>query len=273
MQIFVKMLTGKTVAFKVEPSDTVQTIKTLLWRKEGIPDGVEKRKEMAAKDREYTDNLAEWVAGVGAGDVGDPEHRFTRPWNVSFKTLVQRVMRECCVTETRAEDMCRAYATFLELKMAIDDEGATEEGPRLSPPEIIDRVWHLHILDTRFYDFEIEALTGAVLEHDPDGASDPEKKRKRAMNTVIAYRSRFGGNPSTTPGSLWRFSPDVNEVWSAPQPEYVCASLRADKEKSAEQGQARLVFAGKQLQDDDTLADCNIADRTTIHMTLRLGGC
>ncbi len=273
MQIFVKMLTGKTVAFNVEPSDTAGTIKTLLWRKEGIPDGVEKRKEMAAKDREYTDNLAEWVAGVGDGDVGDEDFRFTRPWNVSFKTLVERVMRECCVNETRAEDMCRAYATFLELKMAIDDEGATEEGPRLSPPEIIDRVWHLHILDTRFYDFEIEALTGIILEHDPDGASDPEEKRKRAMNTVIAYRSRFGGNPSTTPGSLWRFSPDVNEVWSMPQPEYVCASLRADKEKSAEQGQARLVFAGKQLQDDDVLADCNIADGTTIHMTLRLSGC
>ena len=272
MQIVIKTLVGKTVALNVEPSDTVQIIKTLLYHKEGIPDGVEKRKEMAAKDREYTDNLAEWVAGVGAGNVGGTPG-LNRPWNVSFKTLVERVMRECCVTETRAQDMCEAYATFLELKMAIDDDGATAEGPRLSPPEIIDRVWHLHILDTRFYAYEVLGLTGMDLEHDPDGARDPEEKRKRAMNTVIAYRSRFGGNPPTTPGSLWRFSPDVNEVWSAPQPEYVCASLRADKEKSAEEGQARLVFAGKQLQDDKVLSDYNIADGTTIHMTLRLGGC
>ena len=273
MQIFVKTLTGKTVAFNVKPSDTAGTIKTLLYHKEGIPDGIETKKEMVAKDRKYTALIAEWVAGVRDGDISERECALSRPWNVSFKTLVERVMRECGVTELRAEDMCKAYATFLELKMALNDDGASEEGPRLSPPEIIDRVWHLHILDTRFYIFEVEALTDAVLEHDPDGARDPEKKRKRAMNTVIAYRTRFGGNPSTTPGSLWCFSPDVNDVWSAPQPAYVCESVNADKEKSGHTSQARLIFAGKQLQDDDVLADCNIADGTTIHMTLRLSGC
>ena len=272
MQIFLKTLTGSTLTLHVEPSDTAGKIKTMLYHKQGIPDGIESKQEEVEVDRKFTALIAEWVAGTGDGVVNDIPG-FDRPWNVSFKTLVQRVMRECCVTETHAEDMCKAYAAFLELKMAINDEGGALADVRLSPPEIIDRVWHLHILDTRFYVYEVEALTGMDLEHDPDGACDPEEKRKRAMNTVIAYRSRFGGNPATTPGSLWRFSPDVNEVWSAPQPEYVCASLRADKEKSAEQGQARLVFAGKQLQDDDVLADCNIADGTTIHMTLRLSGC
>lgn len=276
MQIFIKTLMGSTLTLHVEPSDTAGKIKTMLYHKQGIPDGIETKQAEVEEDRKYTALIAEWVAGTGDGVVNggvDGIGSLNRPWNVSFKTLVQRVMRECCVTETHAEDMCKAYAAFLEMKMAIADVGATVEGPRLSPPEIIDRVWHLHILDTRCYVYEVEALTGIDLEHDPDGAHDPEEKRKRAMNTVIAYRTRFEGNPSTTPGSPWRFSPDVNDVWSAPQPEYVCSSVNADKQKSGHKGQARLIFNGKQLSDDDILAECGIQKDSCIHMVLRLSGC
>lgn len=36
MQIFVKTLTGKTITVEVEPSDTIETIKTKIQEKEGI---------------------------------------------------------------------------------------------------------------------------------------------------------------------------------------------------------------------------------------------
>ena len=53
----------------------------------------------------------------------------------------------------------------------------------------------------------------------------------------------------------------------------LCSSVNADKQKSGHKGQARLIFNGKQLSDDDILAECGIEKDSCIHMVLRLSGC
>tara|TARA_X000001036_G_scaffold237361_1_gene221426 strand:+ start:4104 stop:4913 length:810 start_codon:yes stop_codon:yes gene_type:complete len=269
MQLLLKKLDGRSATLEIPTTASVADLKTLIFTQEGIPDGILSKQGVVEQDRTCRANLAHWVAGT---DVGEFRPRFSRRRPDSFCTLVQRVMHETNVVEAVALQMTTEYAKFLELKMATEDFEAFPS-VYLSPPEVIDRVWHLHILDTRFYQPEMEELLGHELEHDPDGARDG-KKKERAFNTVVAYRSRFGGNPPDAVAKLWQFSPDVGDVWAQPTPEDAAKTFTlADKEKSQDKGQQILIYAGKQLENEETLASHGIVDQSTVHMVLRLSGC
>jgi hypothetical protein len=67
---------------------------------------------------------------------------------------------------------------------------------------MVDEFWHQHILDTRAYRADCEAIFGRFLEHFPyfglRGAQDAEDLTNAYAATLEAYEDAFGSPPEST---------------------------------------------------------------------------
>lgn len=82
----------------------------------------------------------------------------------------------------------REYRRFLDLRRL----GIV---PALVPSEIMDAVWHEHILDTRNYALDMERLFGAFVHHEPNYEDDTHAMAEMDLAlqaTMAAYRDVFG---------------------------------------------------------------------------------
>jgi hypothetical protein len=115
--------------------------------------------------------------------------------NVDTQVLIRRLVAEAHLRVAEASIHVQEYLRFLELK-AIHEDWMAE---KLSPSGPIDRVWHLHILDTIRYKQECIAACGKMIHHNPDGPRE-ENRQKRYQATLTGYCDRFGVTP---PAELW----------------------------------------------------------------------
>jgi hypothetical protein len=89
----------------------------------------------------------------------------------------------------QAREAIDAYCEFLTLKIANADYTST----MLSTTDVMDQVWHAHILDTAAYQSFNErfVLDGNTVHHDPLMALDPDARHEQCIQTIQAYEDFY----------------------------------------------------------------------------------
>ena len=101
-----------------------------------------------------------------------------------------RCQREYLWDEAKCRRVLNAYRQFLELKRIFEDWDATI----LSPSQVVDQMWHQHLLDVTNYCHDTILLCGHVVGHNPDGALDGPAKAARTNTTRDALFDNFGSD-------------------------------------------------------------------------------
>jgi hypothetical protein len=87
------------------------------------------------------------------------------------------------------------YRKFLALQLM-------HPGADIVPCEIVDEMWHRHILDTAAYRDDCDAIFGQFLDHFPyfgmRGEADAQALNDAYADTLDRYRDAFGEPPAET---------------------------------------------------------------------------
>ena len=208
--------------------------------------------------------------------------------------LKSRVAKTLNWSDEEMKDALKAYKEFLELKIALKDWNATI----LLPSIQVKKVWELHVLDTSRYVHSCNNLFGDIIHFNPDGESNPTKRKERIDKTKLLYQARFSMEPT---GILWLFEqPHITannfchgertdwekRLFIKKQSGKVIAidielynstvedlKVAYERREAVPIDQIRFIYADKQLEDGRRLIDYNIQKESTIHCVLRLRGC
>ena len=110
------------------------------------------------------------------------------PFSGAGTELASRLQRKLGISAAEARKRVKAYKQFLALKAATLDIDAT----KLSPPPLIDSVWHEHVLDTKRYAPACLLAFGHPIHHDPNGDADVGLRARRRAATLVALKKVYG---------------------------------------------------------------------------------
>lgn len=110
-------------------------------------------------------------------------------YSINFEDIIKKMVDFEGWTLRDANETCFHYRNFLFLKKKYWHKP-------LTPSNDLDNFWHNHILDTKKYTEDCEAIFGEYLHHNPyfgiDEKTDQDDLKKSLKNTLEMYFNEFG---------------------------------------------------------------------------------